>query len=173
MLVLAACTHERIATRAVELAHASASLHARGEADVMTWSGITPRFRAVSAHDVVEATLDPTAPRPVRISVAELLADCPTTAFALDGAVRARYPRCALFAAADRPIVVADVRHSALRSGHAWALLSVAATTGLVACTISCRSPWSYVTGGVLVVSVVGTALVTALVIDIVKHRKG
>jgi len=84
-----------------------------------------------------------------RLSVRELLADCPPNEFRLDAATRAEYPRCALLAVKDQPIVIGRRRiaeGATLDAGVGLALLG-----GLFVCAYECDRPWSRVSGGVLI----------------------
>jgi hypothetical protein len=151
LLALAACEHKLVTVHPVEIAHASVALHVHDKTDLLMMRDSTdPVLHPLAMHDVVEARLDPKPWQPVKLSVADLLADCPATAFELDDETRAAYPKCALLAANGRKIVVADERHASSALPTAGVALGVG---GLFFCAFECPRPYNYISSGTLIVA--------------------
>jgi hypothetical protein len=184
-LLAAGCFHGDVVIRPAHIATVAGELRARGAVEldaseaaaVDSWRAtkaplrlddrlelaITPALSA-AADDAATPAAPPAATRGTaraRLSVRELLADCPAGGFWIDAATRAGYPRCVLLGASDEPIVIGHRRF--VRRGVVEAGVGLAMIGGLFACAFECDRPWSRISGGVLIAS---GALVTAAAIS-------
>jgi hypothetical protein len=150
VLALVGCTHEVVTVAPLNVARRSGDLRAHEHASLyMEPNG----YRALSLHDRVDARLaEPD--RRIKISIAELLAECPPTAsFSVDEATRLAYPRCVLLQTT-APLVVVDRKHVDGDKVKGWTALTIfaLAEAGIIACAAACDSPGKYIADGALVV---------------------
>ena len=164
---LGGCARQVVTVYASEIGRMSPELRRRGRADIWIPGS---RYR-LAMEDEVEVELADRAADPsdrarprraARLSVSQLLADCPTTAFSNEASVRQRYPRCLLLAGSQE--VVVDRRLTAVPGAVGAGAVNLLVVGGLVYCTVACDSPWNYVTGGTLAAVAVATTAIAIYV---------
>jgi hypothetical protein len=151
LLALASCTTEIHTLHPNDVAHESGILHRDGKAPFIVQPVVATRY--LRPDSAVEAQLDDSSD-PVKVTVGDLLTNCPTVGFDL-GDVAATHPQCRLLSTRGRQLIVEREHHMR------WGWVIAGAAGGLVGCTIACDSPWNYVSGGTLAVA--GTAALVGM----------
>lgn len=179
--IATACRHGQVIVSPSDIAIYATELNERGDAELPArkqkwsydWSSSKTTVRrdhrvtvSVSSVETGEAE---TFTGVLKLTIGELLADCPPMAFTLDEATRRAHPRCKLLGVGDDPITVGT---TTFPGPIFWGALGASVGLGIVACAAYCDSPFGELSTGVVVVgSVVAVVAVVGIAALVAKSR--